>query len=282
MKKEYGKNKVKLNNGVEMPMLGFGSVLESDVPNFRAVYESAWDAGYRLFDTAADYGNQTALGQWLINSGRKRESYFLTGKVAQYEQGYEETLAAFQKTIKELQTDYLDLYLIHWPKEKPFFETWRAMEKLYDDGLVRAVGVSNFEANHLDRLLTKAKIVPAVDQIETHPYFSNHVTHAYLEELNIQHQAWSPLGHGGAELNDVKISESSKKYGKTPAQVILRWHYQRGVAAIPKSTNTVRQRENISIFDWQLSPQDEKIIDSLQKGERVMGAPDENYKADLW
>ncbi|MDR2976428.1 MAG: aldo/keto reductase [Streptococcaceae bacterium] len=282
MKKEYGRNLVRLNNGVEMPMLGFGSVLESDTTDFSAVYDSAWQSGYRLFDTASSYGNQTAFGHWLKARGHIREDYFLTSKVAQKEQGYENVLAAFQQTISELQTDYLDLYLIHWPKEATFFESWKALEHLYDEGLVRAIGVSNFEANHLDRLLTQAKILPALDQLETHPYFSNHVTHAYLEELGIQHQAWSPLGHGGQELNDPMLKQLALKYNKTVGQIILRWLYQKNVAAIPKSSNSLRQKQNISLFDWQLTLPDERRIDGLQKGERVMGAPDENYKADLW
>lgn len=263
-------------------MLGFGSVLESDTTDFSAVYDSAWQSGYRLFDTASSYGNQTAFGHWLKARGHIREDYFLTSKVAQKEQGYENVLAAFQQTISELQTDYLDLYLIHWPKEATFFESWKALEHLYDEGLVRAIGVSNFEANHLDRLLTQAKILPALDQLETHPYFSNHVTHAYLEELGIQHQAWSPLGHGGQELNDPMLKQLALKYNKTVGQIILRWLYQKNVAAIPKSSNSLRQKQNISLFDWQLTLPDERRIDGLQKGERVMGAPDENYKADLW
>lgn len=278
----YGKNLILLNNGIEMPMVGFGSVLEEDVSNFNSVYNSAWKAGYRLFDTAASYGNQIALGKWLKTLDCKREDFWLTSKVAQTEQGYEQTLSAFQNTLKELQTDYLDLYLVHWPKQATFFETWKALEHLYDEGLVRAIGVSNFEANHLDRLLTEARIVPAVDQIETHPYFSNHVTHDYLVSLGIQHQAWSPLGHGGKELNDPLIKQLAQKYHKTSGQIILRWLYQKGVAVIPKSTNAERQKQNIALFDWQLTPRDVALVDSLQRGERVMGAPDENYIADLW
>ncbi|AYG00140.1 aldo/keto reductase [Lactococcus allomyrinae] len=282
MNKNYGKKFVTLNNGIKMPILGFGSVLETDVSDFDAVYNSAWNKGYRLFDTASNYGNQIALGNWLQTLECNREEYWLTSKVAQDEQGYEQTLAAFQKTLKELQTDYLDLYLIHWPKEKTFFETWKAMEELYDEGLVRAIGVSNFEPNHIDRLLTRARIMPAVDQVETHPYFSNHVTHDYLKKLEIQPQAWSPLGHGGQELNDNKIIELAQKYHKSVGQIILRWLVQKGVTAIPKSTNFVRQEQNISIFDWSLTPIDEQAIDELQKGERVMGAPDENYTEDKW
>lgn len=282
MVKEYGKNFVTLNNGVKMPVVGFGSVLESDVSDFDAVYNQAWENGYRLFDTASNYGNQIALGKWLQTLGCKREEYWLTSKVAQNEQGYEQTLNAFQQTLRELQTDYLDLYLVHWPKEQTFFETWKALEYLYDHGFVRAIGVSNFEANHLDRLLTQARIMPAIDQLETHPYFSNHVTHNYLKQLGIQHQGWSPLGHGGQELNDNRIKELAQKYHKSPGQIILRWHFQKGVATIPKSTNPERQKQNIGIFDWALTKRDEQIIDGLQKGERVMGAPDENYTEDKW
>jgi diketogulonate reductase-like aldo/keto reductase len=265
-----------------MPMLGFGSLGVDDVTDYNQSMQAAWDAGYRLFDTASSYGNQTKIGEYFAQSGLERNSYWLTSKVAQDEQGYEETLAGFSKTIKELQTDYLDLYLIHWPKQKTFFETWKALEHLYNEGLVRAIGVSNFEANHLDRLLTQANIVPAVDQIETHPYFNNHITHRYLEELGIQHQAWSPLGHGGQELNDPLIADIAEKHGKSAGQIILRFLFQSGVASIPKSTNPARMKQNIEIFDFQLSAFEMTQLQLLQTGERVMGAPDENYIEDKW
>jgi diketogulonate reductase-like aldo/keto reductase len=207
MIKEFENGKFTLSNGVEMPKLGFGTYAATESDNFTVAMNHAIETGYRLFDTAAMYGNQPDLGNYFANdSGLKRDEFWLTSKVGQKEQGYEETLAAFKNTVKELKTDYLDLYLIHWPKEKPFFETWKALEHLYTEGYVRAIGVSNFEANHLDRLLTQATIVPMVDQVETHPYFSNHVTRDYMQSLGIQHQAWSPLGQA-ADLTDPVIIE---------------------------------------------------------------------------
>lgn len=271
---------VTLNNGVEMPMIGFGTDVANDALSYGEVMDAAVQAGYRLFDTAAMYGNQSELGDFLVGSGLKRDDYFLTSKVAQKEQGYENTLQAFKNTTAALQTDHLDLYLVHWPKFDPFFETWRALEHLYKEGYVRAIGVSNFEAHHLDRLLTKATVMPAVDQIETHPYFNQHVLHGYLEELGIQHQAWSPLGRG-AVLQDPVLAGIAERYGVSIAQVILRWQIQHNVAVIPKSGNPARMAQNLAL-DFQLTTTDMARIDALQRGERIMGAPDQNYTEDLW
>jgi diketogulonate reductase-like aldo/keto reductase len=269
-----------LNNGVVMPMVGFGTDLANSELTYEQVLDEAIQAGYRLFDSAASYGNQADLGAYLKRAPIDRSSLFLTSKVAQTEQGYEQTLAAFKQTTAELQTDYLDLYLVHWPKFNPFFETWRALEHLYKEGYVRAIGVSNFEAHHLDRLLTQATVVPAVDQIETHPYFNQHTLHGYLDALGIQHQAWSPLGRG-AVLQDPQLMMLAEKYGVSIAQIILRWHIQRGVAVIPKSGNPERMRQNLAL-NFVLTPVDMRLIDSLQRGERIMGAPDQNYTEDLW
>ncbi|TVV28534.1 aldo/keto reductase [Weissella cibaria] len=271
---------VTLNNGVKMPMVGFGTDAANAELTYNEVMAAATEAGYRMFDTAAMYGNQDELGAYLVNSGLDRSDYFLTSKVAQLEQGYENTLQAFKRTTAALQTDYLDLYLVHWPKFEPFFETWRALEHLYKEGDVRAIGVSNFEAHHLDRLLTQATVVPAVDQIETHPYFNQHVLHNYLTELGIQHQAWSPLGRG-AVLQDETLQGIATRYGVSVAQVILRWHIQHNVAVIPKSGNPARMAQNIDL-QFQLTPTDMARIDALQRGERIMGAPDQNYTEDLW
>ncbi|MDR3241236.1 MAG: aldo/keto reductase [Lactobacillaceae bacterium] len=269
-----------LNNGVEMPMIGFGTDLANDTLPYNEVMDAAVEAGYRLFDTASIYGNQPQLGEYLKQSELQREDYFLTSKVAQTEQGYEQTLAAFKQTAKELQTDYLDLYVVHWPKFGPFFETWRALEHLYKEGHVRAIGVSNFEVHHLDRLLTQATVTPAVDQIETHPYFNQHVLHDYLGELSIQHQAWSPLGRG-AVLQDPTLQTIAERYGVSVAQVILAWHTQQNVAVIPKSGNPERMKQNLTL-DFKLTVKDLARINALQRGERIMGAPDENYTEDKW
>ncbi|MDR3190535.1 MAG: aldo/keto reductase [Lactobacillaceae bacterium] len=271
---------VTLNNGIEMPIVGFGTDAANADLSYAQVMDAAVDAGYRLFDTASSYGNQDELGAYLAQSGLARNSYFLTSKVAQTEQGYENTLQAFKDTTAALKTDYLDLYLVHWPKFDPFFETWRALEHLYKEGYVKAIGVSNFEPHHLDRLLTQATVMPAVDQVETHPYFNQHVLHDYLTELGIQHQAWSPLGRG-AVLNDPVLAQIADRYGVSIAQVILKWHVQHNVAVIPKSGNPVRMQQNLAL-DWNLTVTDMQRIDALQRGERIMGAPDENYVEDKW
>ena len=273
--------KVTLNNGIEMPLVGFGTFAGDSSHSYAEVLDAAFAAGYRLIDTAASYGNQDQLGNYLQNAPVARDQYWLTSKVDNYQQGYEETLANFNQTLKELKTDYLDLYLVHWPKYEPFFETWKAFEHLYSEGFVRAIGVSNFESNHLDRLLTEARVIPAVDQVETHPFFNQHTLHAYLNELGIQHQAWSPLGQG-AEFNSPVLLSIAAKHGKSVAQVVLRWHLQHGVAVIPKSSNANRIQENITLDDFTLTPYDMKQIDLLQRGERIMGAPDQNYTEDLW
>ncbi|QBO36421.1 aldo/keto reductase [Periweissella cryptocerci] len=282
MIKEFEAGTFTLNNGVEMPKLGFGTYAAQESPDFTAAMDHAVETGFRLFDTASMYGNQIDLGNYFANnSGLDRDNYWLTSKVGQQEQGYEETLAAFKNTTKELQTDYLDLYLVHWPKEKHMFQTWKALEHLYKEGYVRAIGVSNFEANHLDRLMLEATVMPAVDQVETHPYFNNHVTRDYMQSLGIQHQAWSPLGQA-ADLKDPLIITLAEKYGKTPAQIVLKWHNQNGTAVIPKSTNNKRITENATIGDFTLNPHDMALVNLLNRGERIMGAPDENYVNDLW
>nr|WP_239253902.1 aldo/keto reductase [Listeria ilorinensis] len=268
---------IQLNNGVKMPRHGFGVYKLADENRFRTSLEVAAEAGYRLFDTAMFYHNEAYLGNFLASSGMKREDYFVTTKVWNTDQGYDNTLRAFETSLKKLQLDQLDLYLVHWPKQEPFFDTWRALERLYDQGLIRAIGVSNFEAHHLERLMTEANVLPAVDQVETHPHFSNRLLHRYLEELHIAHQAWSPLGRGPLLTSEPLLQEIGDKYGKTPAQVVLRWHLQNNVAIIPKSETPERIRENASIYDFALTGQEIRAIDRLNRGERVSNAPDVIY-----
>ncbi|MCM0582097.1 aldo/keto reductase [Weissella diestrammenae] len=271
---------ITLNNGVEMPMIGFGTDISGDLTALEPTLTLTIQAGYRLFDTAASYGNQRQLGQFFSTAGIPRDELFITSKVAQTEQGYQQTLAAFEATTQALQTDYLDLYLVHWPKYGPFFETWRALETLYRAGKVQAIGVSNFESHHLDRLLTQATIMPAIDQVETHPYFNQHVLHEYLTTLGIYHQAWSPLGRGQV-LHDPVIAKIAERYQVSVAQIILAWHLQKNVAIIPSTTHAERIQENLNL-DFQLTVKDMAKIDALQRGERIMGAPDENYMEDKW
>lgn len=269
-------DKIRLNNGVLMPHHGFGAYKLVDENELHRSLEAAVLAGYRLFDTAQFYHNEKYIGDFFRSSNLNREDYFITTKVWNTEQGYDKTLKAFENSLKRLKVDYIDLYLVHWPKIEPFFETWKALERLYDKGLIRAIGVSNFEAHHLDRLMTKANVLPAVDQLETHPYFPNHLLHRYLEELDIVHQAWSPLGRGVA-LKEPALKKIGKKYGKTPAQIVLRWHVQNDVSVIPKSEKPDRIRENADIYDFELSREEMLIIQKLNRGERISHAPDVVY-----
>ncbi|MBC1417880.1 aldo/keto reductase [Listeria fleischmannii] len=265
-----------LNNGVSMPVHGFGAYKIIDENELRNSLEMAVDAGYRLFDTATFYRNEASIGQFFQSAGLKRDEFFVTTKVWNTDQGYDKTQKAFENSLKKLQLDQIDLYLVHWPKQETFFETWKALEKLYDEGLIRAIGVSNFEAHHLDRLSTKANVLPAVDQIETHPYFPNHVLHDYLEKLHIAHQAWSPLGRGPV-LEENELKKIGQRYNKTAAQVVLRWHIQNQVAIIPKSENPKRIRENADIYDFELTREEMIIINNLNRGERVSHSPDVIY-----
>lgn len=266
----------RLNNGIEMPRHGFGVYKLTDEKRMRTALETAADVGYRLFDTASFYHNEKQLGDFFQSSGLKRDDFFVTTKMWNTEQGYDETLRAFEQSQKKLQLDQIDLYLVHWPKRDTFFETWRAVEKLYDEGLVRAIGVSNFEAHHLDRLRTSANVLPVVDQVETHPHFPNHLLHRYLEELHVVHQAWSPLGRGGV-LEESTLIELGKKHGKSPAQIVLRWHLQNNISIIPKSETPSRIKENADIYDFELTEADMRQVDRLNTGERVSHAPDVMY-----
>ncbi|WP_088825749.1 MULTISPECIES: aldo/keto reductase [Listeria] len=269
-------DQIQLNNGVLMPKHGFGVYKITDEFELRNSLEAAAKADYRLFDTAAFYQNEQFMGDFFHSSGLKREDFFVTTKVWNTDQGYDETLKAFEASRKKLRLDQIDLYLVHWPKQETFFETWKALEKLYDEGFVRAIGVSNFEAHHLDRLLTKANVLPAVDQLETHPYFPNKLLHHYLDELHIAHQAFSPLGRGQV-LKDGELKKIGKRYNKTPAQVVLRWHLQNDNAIIPKSEHPNRIRENADIYDFALTREEMIIINKLNRGERVSSAPDVVY-----
>lgn len=212
--------------------------------------------GYRHFDTAAVYGNEAVLGQALVDSGIPREELFLTSKVWNDMQGYETTKQAFYESLEKLQTDYLDLYLIHWhgPKVR---ETWQALEELYQEGKIKAIGVSNFSINHLEAMKEYATIMPMVDQVETHPYFPQDELRAYLAKENIRHESWGPLSQGKTDLLlHPTLAKLAETYQKTPAQIVLRWHVDRGSIVIPKSVNPGRINENFDIFDFNLTEAD--------------------------
>ena len=264
---------VKLANGVEMPRLGLGVWKAKDGEEVENAVKAAIETGYRLIDTAAVYKNEEGVGKATKASGIMREELFITTKVWNDQQGYESTLQAFEESRKKLGLEYLDLYLIHWPVKEKFKETWKALEKLYQDGWVKAIGVSNFQVHHLKDLIADAKVKPMVNQVEFHPYLTQKELLSYCKEENIQMEAWSPLMQGEVVRVDV-IKELAEKYGKTPAQIVLRWDLQHGVVTIPKSVKEHRIRENADVFDFELSPEDMDKLDALNKNHRFGPDPD--------
>ncbi|KRL55788.1 aldo/keto reductase [Furfurilactobacillus rossiae] len=263
-----------LNNGQKIPQLGLGVFLVQDATDLKRSVADALKDGYRHFDTAAIYHNEAWVGEALAESDVKREDLFITSKVWDSNTTYDETIAAFKESLKKLQTDYLDLYLIHWPSEG-YTEKWRAMEDLYNDGKIKSIGVSNFEKPHLDKLLASAKVKPAVDQIETHPYFQQKELHDYLTSLNIAHEAWGPLGQGkSGVMEDATLKQIADAHKKSVAQVILRWHLQRNIIVIPKSIHAERIAQNIDVFDFKLSDDEMNAIAGIDKNRR--GSEDPN------
>ncbi|WP_339321288.1 aldo/keto reductase [Paenibacillus sp. FSL W8-0194] len=267
----------KLANGVDMPWLGLGVFKVEEGADLIAAVKAAIKHGYRSIDTAAIYGNESGVGQAireaLKENGLAREELFVTSKVWNQDQGYDETLAAFDVSLSKLGLDVLDLYLIHWPVAGKYKDTWRALEKLYKDGRVRAIGVSNFHVHHLQDLLSAAEIKPMVDQVEFHPYLAQNELLAFTKEQGIQLEAWSPLMQGEL-LNQPVLQEIAAKHNKSVAQTILRWDLQKGVVTIPKSIKEHRIIENASIFDFELSPEDMEKIDALNQNRRVGPDPD--------
>jgi diketogulonate reductase-like aldo/keto reductase len=254
---------VKLNNGVEMPIMGFGVFQVPDLAECERSVLDAIDTGYRLIDTAAAYQNEEAVGNAIKKSGLAREELFITTKLWIQSNGYQDTKKAFEVSLKKLQLDYLDLYLIHQPFGD-VYGAWRAMQELYKEGKIRAIGVSNFQPDRLIDLITHNEIVPAVNQIETHPFHQQVETQQFLQENNVQIQSWGPFAEGknGLFQNEL-LASIGQKYNKTIAQVVVRWLTQRGVIAIPKSVRKERMAENLDIFDFQLSEQDMEAIKSL-------------------
>jgi len=260
-----------LHNNVKMPWLGFGTFkIKKGELTKNSVLE-ALRIGYRHVDTAKIYDNEKSVGEAIKESGISREEIFLTSKVWNTDQGYDETLEAFNKSLNRLETDYLDLYLIHWPKNKNI-ETWKALEKLYKEKKVRAIGVSNFKIHHLEELFKDVEITPMVNQVECHPQFPQEELKAFCDKKKIQLVAWGPLMQG--QIFDKKIlKELAHKYQKTVAQIVLRWQIQRKIVVIPKSITPSRIKENSQIFDFTISLEDMKLINSL-KGNRIGPGPD--------
>ncbi|MEU5160019.1 aldo/keto reductase [Streptomyces sp. NPDC020875] len=267
---------ITLNNGVEMPRLGFGVWQVSDEEAVRAV-TTAVEAGYRSIDTAAAYENETGTGQAVAASGVPREELFLTTKLWNNDHGYDNALRAFDASLARLGTDYVDLYLIHWPvpRRDTYVDTWRALEKILAEGRARAIGVSNFLPAHLDRLADETSVVPAVNQIELHPQLQQAEARAAHRRLGVVTEAWSPLGQGKGLLTVPAVAAVARKHDRTPAQVVLRWHLQSGHVAIPKSVTPSRIRENIDIFGFELDDEDLAAFAALDEGRRLGPDPAE-------
>ncbi|WNB91299.1 aldo/keto reductase [Bacillus sp. NEB1478] len=262
-----------LHNGVEMPWFGLGVFKVEEGQEVINSVKWAIEAGYKSIDTAAIYKNEEGVGQAIKESGVSREELFITTKVWNKDQGYESTLAAFETSLEKLGLEYLDLYLVHWPVKGKYKETWRALEKLYKDGKVKAIGVSNFKVHHLEDILADCEVKPMVNQVEYHPRLSLKDLLTFCKENQIQMEAWSPLMQGEL-LDEPTLVELADKYGKSVAQVILRWDLQNGVVTIPKSVKQHRIVENADIFDFELSVDDMAKIDALNEDRRIGPDPD--------
>ncbi|CDR60484.1 aldo/keto reductase [Staphylococcus schweitzeri] len=271
-----------LNNGYPMPSVGLGVYKISD-EDMTEVVNAAINAGYRAFDTAFFYGNESSLGSALKNSDVAREDLFITTKLWNDYQGYEKTFEYFNKSIENLQTDYLDLFLIHWPCEEDrlFVESYKAMEELYEQGKIKAIGVCNFKQHHLEKLMSETHVVPMVNQIEVHPYFNQQDVQDFCDCHDIKVTAWMPLMRNRGLLDDPVIIKLAEKYEKTPAQIVLRWHLAHNRIIIPKSQTAKRIRENIDLFDFNLDLTEVAEIDALNRNARQGKDPDDVKIGDL-
>lgn len=267
------KSATKLANGVEMPWFGLGVFKVQEGQEVVDSVKAAIKAGYRSIDTATVYGNEEGVGQAIRESGVAREELFITTKVWNNDQGYDSTLAAFDLSLSKLGLDYVDLYLVHWPIRAKYKDTWRALEKLYADGKVRAIGVSNFQIDHLEDLLTEANVKPMVNQVELHPLLSQLELREYCKAQGIQIEAWAPLAQGHLLDNEV-IADIAARHNKTLPQVILRWDLQNGIVTIPKSVKEERIIANADIFDFELSEDEISRINALNNNQRFGSHPD--------
>jgi diketogulonate reductase-like aldo/keto reductase len=262
-----------LHNGVEMPYLGLGTYQSDNDEEVVNAVSTALDFGYRHIDTASVYKNEEGVGLGIQKSTIPRSDVFVVSKVWNSDQGYDSTLKSFEESLERLQLDYLDLFLVHWPVKDKYKETWRALEQLYAQKKVRAIGVSNFLQHHLEDLMASATVVPMVNQMEFHPYVVQQDLIGFCNEHAIQYEAWSPFMQGKVFTLDI-CKELAQKYNKSVAQIILRWNLQKGVVTIPKSAHKKRILANADIFDFVLSPEDIAFLDSLDRGERIGAHPD--------
>lgn len=267
---------VTLNNGLTMPQLGFGVWQVPDEEAYTSV-KTAIEVGYRSIDTARLYDNEEGTGRAIADSGVAREDIFLTTKLWNADHGYDKALKAFDASLERLGTDYVDLYLIHWPTpdRDMYVDTWKALERVYSEGRAKAIGVSNFTAETLERLIGESEVTPALNQIELHPYFSQERMRALNAEKGLRTEAWSPLGQGKGLLDEPVLTEIGAAHGKTAAQVVLRWHLRLGNIVIPKSVTPARIRENFDVFDFELTAEDLERIDGLNRDGRIGPNPDE-------
>ncbi|WP_078380032.1 aldo/keto reductase [Sutcliffiella halmapala] len=269
-------NLVTLNNGVKMPQLGYGVW---QVPDDQAIASvaKAIEVGYTSIDTAMIYKNEVGVGKAIKEANVPREELFITTKVWNSDQGYENTLLAFDASLERLGLDYIDLYLIHWPTPQfdQYVDTYKALEKLYHDGKVKAIGVCNFEIEHLERLLQECEVVPVLNQVECHPYLAQNELKEFCAKHNIFVEAWSPLDQGGEVLQDEVIQKIAASHGKTPAQVVLRWHLQNNTIVIPKSVTASRIEENFQVFDFELSEDEIQEINQLNRNRRKGSHPND-------
>jgi diketogulonate reductase-like aldo/keto reductase len=267
------KDTTTLHNGVKMPWVGLGVFKVQNGEEVVQSVKAAIKNGYISIDTASFYGNEEGVGQAIRDSGVPREELFITTKLWNADQGYESTLTAFESSLAKLGLDYLDLYLIHWPGKDKYKETWKAFEKLYKEGRVRAIGVSNFQIHHLEDLISSAEIKPMVNQVEFHPHLTQKDLLEFCKKEGIQMEAWSPLKQGQL-ITEPILEEIARKHKKSVAQVILRWDLQHGVVTIPKSIKEHRIIENSAIFDFELSVEDMEMIDRLNMDSRAGSHPD--------
>lgn len=273
---------VKLNNDIQIPTLGLG-VYKIEDQDMERVVKTAIESGYKAIDTAWFYKNEKSLGNALKQLEVNRDELFITTKLWNDFQGYEATLKAFEESMNNLQLSYLDLYLIHWPcpKDQLFIDTYKALEKLYYDGRIKAIGVCNFTKEHLEILMEHTDVVPAVNQVECHPLFNQKALQAYCDQHDIKMMAWSPLMRGGELLENTTLNEIANKYSKTPAQIVIRWHIQQNRIVIPKSQNNARIKENIDVFDFELEDEDVEKINQLNTNTRQFRNPDEVAIGDM-
>ncbi|MBU2900507.1 aldo/keto reductase [Maribacter dokdonensis] len=262
-----------LHNGVQMPYLGLGTYQSDNDQEVVNAVKNALEIGYRHIDTAAIYKNEEGVGKGIRESGIDRKEIFLVSKVWNEDQGYDETLKAFDASLKRLGVDYLDLYLIHWPVSGKYKETWRALEYLYAQKKIKAIGVSNFLKHHLEDILQDCKVVPMVNQMEFHPHLVQQDLIDFCAAKGIQYESWSPFMQGKVFELDI-CADLAKKYNKSVAQIILRYNLQKGIVAIPKSVHAKRIAANAEIFDFELSSEDISFLDGLETGERIGPDPD--------